>query len=150
MIHYRCLWSSHERLVVQLTCASKTYRSPLNKEGKWSQKLLLTFFCLLTCAWCAAGLIILACPAGVFGQNCSKLCQCSGDQEQCHPVTGKCSCLPGYYGPRCGLSKYTVNLLLQPLANKTHLLFFSFFFFLIKQEVYWNNCGCGVHIWATL
>uniref|UniRef100_A0A3Q2SQ93 EGF-like and EMI domain containing 1 n=1 Tax=Fundulus heteroclitus TaxID=8078 RepID=A0A3Q2SQ93_FUNHE len=44
-----------------------------------------------------------ACLVGTFGQNCSQLCRCSGPQEQCDPVTGKCSCSPGYYGPRCEL-----------------------------------------------
>lgn len=51
--------------------------------------------------------VILACPAAMFGNNCSQLCQCSGDHEQCHPVTGNCSCLPGYYGTSCELREYT-------------------------------------------
>lgn len=45
----------------------------------------------------------------MFGQNCSKPCRCPGEREQCHPVTGKCSCLPGYYGARCELREYSMR-----------------------------------------
>uniref|UniRef100_A0A663MES8 Multiple EGF like domains 6 n=1 Tax=Athene cunicularia TaxID=194338 RepID=A0A663MES8_ATHCN len=44
-----------------------------------------------------------ACPPGTYGKNCNRVCQCSAENEECHPVTGDCACRPGYYGARCNV-----------------------------------------------
>ena len=41
-----------------------------------------------------------ACPAGTYGSGCQHACTCLHHGE-CDPVTGTCSCRPGYHGDRC-------------------------------------------------
>ncbi|XP_026917276.1 multiple epidermal growth factor-like domains protein 6 [Acinonyx jubatus] len=43
------------------------------------------------------------CPPGTYGKDCKQVCQCSAENEKCHPVTGRYTCLPGYHGNRCHL-----------------------------------------------
>uniref|UniRef100_G1PLR7 EGF-like domain-containing protein n=1 Tax=Myotis lucifugus TaxID=59463 RepID=G1PLR7_MYOLU len=43
------------------------------------------------------------CPPGTYGKDCKQVCQCSAEKEDCHPVTGRCTCLPGYHGNHCHL-----------------------------------------------
>lgn len=43
--------------------------------------------------------LILVCPAGFYGMNCSKECECRGNP--CHPVSGMCFCPPGLTGQHC-------------------------------------------------
>ncbi|XP_032691969.1 protein draper-like [Lontra canadensis] len=43
------------------------------------------------------------CPPGTYGKDCKQVCQCSAENEECHLVTGRCTCLPGYHGNRCHL-----------------------------------------------
>lgn len=62
--------------------------------------------------------IFSACAADTFGVNCSQRCRCSADREQCHPVTGKCSCVAGYYGPRCELRESAVHITVPPNIGK--------------------------------
>ncbi|EFB13386.1 hypothetical protein PANDA_005701 [Ailuropoda melanoleuca] len=42
-------------------------------------------------------------PPGTYGKDCKQVCRCSAENEECHPVTGRCTCLPGYHGNRCHL-----------------------------------------------
>ncbi|CAL1536343.1 unnamed protein product [Lymnaea stagnalis] len=44
-----------------------------------------------------------SCPAGWYGPECNKKCQCSDPGEACLVMTGGCSsgCAPGYYGESC-------------------------------------------------
>ena len=46
------------------------------------------------------------CESGRFGPNCGHTCQCGEHSDGCDPVSGCCSCRPGYYGPQCNLGKY--------------------------------------------
>lgn len=41
-----------------------------------------------------------ACPAGRFGQRCQMECVCENNSH-CDPVSGRCSCAPGWTGPHC-------------------------------------------------
>lgn len=76
--------------------------------GKLAQALKVISVCFVSFS---DVLSFSVCPQGRFGLNCSQVCTCSGDQYSCHHVTGKCSCLPGYYGNRCHLSKmHSANL----------------------------------------
>ena len=43
---------------------------------------------------------IPACPGGTYGANCQHECKCSNHGE-CDPVSGACTCLPGWHGERC-------------------------------------------------
>ncbi|PVD20375.1 hypothetical protein C0Q70_18529 [Pomacea canaliculata] len=40
------------------------------------------------------------CPEGMYGINCSNLCQCL-NSGSCDPETGYCKCLPGFKGRLC-------------------------------------------------
>ncbi|CAL1536344.1 unnamed protein product [Lymnaea stagnalis] len=44
-----------------------------------------------------------SCPAGWYGPECNKKCQCSDPGEACLVMTGGCSsgCAPGYHGDSC-------------------------------------------------
>lgn len=48
------------------------------------------------------------CPPGTYGEDCNQVCQCSARNEDCHPVTGRCTCLPGYHGNHCQFRKYSL------------------------------------------
>lgn len=39
------------------------------------------------------------CPDGVWGNNCSELCDCFNGAS-CNHITGECECKPGYTGDR--------------------------------------------------
>lgn len=43
------------------------------------------------------------CPAGMFGERCSRQCTCLPGRESspCNGVDGSCHCLPGYTGSSC-------------------------------------------------
>ena len=45
----------------------------------------------------------IACPVGMFGENCSQGCHCVAEHESspCENTDGTCHCLPGYTGPSC-------------------------------------------------
>lgn len=80
---------------------------------------------LMLCCCVVLFVIFSACPADTFGVNCSHRCRCSADRELCHPVTGKCSCGPGYYGPRCELRESAVHVTVSSDANKRLLYLFT-------------------------
>ena len=44
--------------------------------------------------------ITVECTYGHYGVGCEQICSCPVNQ-QCHHVTGKCSCLPGKMGIHC-------------------------------------------------
>ena len=52
---------------------------------------------------CNEATCILACPAGMFGERCSRQCTCLPGRESspCDGVDGSCHCLPGYTGSSC-------------------------------------------------
>ncbi|XP_010833580.1 PREDICTED: EGF-like and EMI domain-containing protein 1 [Bison bison bison] len=62
-------------------------------DGLWGSA------CQFFCGPCENGV----CPPGTYGKDCKQVCQCSAENEECHPVTGRCTCLPGYHGNRCHL-----------------------------------------------
>jgi hypothetical protein len=41
---------------------------------------------------------------GTYGQDCELKCPCE-NRAQCHHVTGKCECAPGYTGEQCEIGK---------------------------------------------
>ena len=41
------------------------------------------------------------CPLGKFGRGCNQTCTC--ENGACDPVSGVCSCIPGYHGSSCNL-----------------------------------------------
>ena len=41
-----------------------------------------------------------ACPAGLYGDRCSRVCECR-DISECSTITGQCDCQPGYSGITC-------------------------------------------------
>ena len=43
---------------------------------------------------------VSACPVGWFGQGCQLKCVCENNAH-CHPVTGRCTCAPGWTGHSC-------------------------------------------------
>ena len=45
----------------------------------------------------------LGCEGGGWGLDCQEVCTCQHG-AWCHPVTGDCSCTPGYQGDSCQLS----------------------------------------------
>lgn len=49
------------------------------------------FFPLFPCA---------ACPSGRFGQGCQMKCVCENN-ARCDPVSGRCTCAPGWTGHNC-------------------------------------------------
>ena len=40
------------------------------------------------------------CPGGTYGESCINICD-EGCDGPCHPINGRCSCLPGYHGNQC-------------------------------------------------
>ena len=48
------------------------------------------------------------CPAGRFGQGCQLKCVCE-NSGRCHPITGRCTCAPGWTGHNC--KKGTADML---------------------------------------
>ena len=58
-----------------------------------------------------------ACLPGTFGQNCNRVCQCSQTNQLCHPVSGSCYCAPGFHGPKCDQSMYSIMFI--PLRHDT-------------------------------
>lgn len=53
---------------------------------------------------CNPAIFLLECNQGQFGSNCANTCDCDGDTP-CHPVSGRCLCVPGKMGTRCDISK---------------------------------------------
>ena len=43
--------------------------------------------------------VLTGCPSGKFGRGCTQACSCIGGS--CDPISGFCSCDPGYHGDRC-------------------------------------------------
>lgn len=41
-----------------------------------------------------------ACPSGRFGQGCQMKCVCENN-ARCDPVSGRCTCAPGWTGHNC-------------------------------------------------
>lgn len=42
------------------------------------------------------------CFNNTYGPNCTYQCQCNfNNTVSCHPVTGNCTCSPGWADPRC-------------------------------------------------
>ena len=50
---------------------------------------------------------------GSYGQDCKQKCPCE-NRAQCHHVTGKCACAPGYMGERCEHGKYNMVSIATP------------------------------------
>ena len=50
----------------------------------------------------------LPCRTSTYGKGCMQPCQCK--HGSCHPVTGQCTCQPGYQGPKCDLPCKVSNL----------------------------------------
>jgi len=45
------------------------------------------------------------CGVGYFGFQCGQLCGCENN-AMCNPVTGACTCEPGWSGPLCKQRTY--------------------------------------------
>ncbi|XP_023609681.1 multiple epidermal growth factor-like domains protein 6 [Myotis lucifugus] len=56
------------------------------------------------------------CPPGTYGKDCKQVCQCSAEKEDCHPVTGRCTCLPGYHGNHCHLVRFSKKFKVVPYS----------------------------------
>lgn len=60
----------------------------------------------VTDMWLDSGFWYFAeCPPGFYGASCGRRCQCRNGAN-CDPVTGQCSCQPGYTGYFCQKGKY--------------------------------------------
>lgn len=56
-------------------------------------------------------LLLIACPSGTFGEECSEKCSDSCRGKKCNEITGKCTdgCLPGKTGAHCDESKHITS-----------------------------------------
>lgn len=72
---------------------------------------LTTKYMLTTEAICCSGLVpyndtapfcMKGCNPGLYGDNCSLVCNCTGNTEQdCDLITGQCKCKDGWTGSNC-------------------------------------------------
>lgn len=53
------------------------------------------------------------CPAGWFGLGCHMRCSCAND-GLCHPVTGRCTCAPGWTGRSCQRGRWPLSSIHPP------------------------------------
>ncbi|KAL3836099.1 hypothetical protein ACJMK2_021552, partial [Sinanodonta woodiana] len=42
-----------------------------------------------------------SCRNGLYGLQCSHLCQCAPRASTCNPIDGSCECSQGYTGEHC-------------------------------------------------
>ena len=76
-------------------------------------------YCLfLLSVCCSVCFSASVCPAGTHGLMCSDHCKCENHGE-CHPVTGQCTCFPGFHGRFC---------------EKGNLFFSSTVFYIVSWE----------------
>ena len=87
-------------------------------------------YCLfLLSVCCSVCFSASVCPAGTHGLMCSDHCKCENHGE-CHPVTGQCTCFPGFHGRFC---------------EKGNLFFSSTVFYIVSREeklVIWPRNIC--------
>lgn len=93
------------RVFVLLDSSADCVRT-VSKSGR-SVSQILTHFSCIWCFWIA---LCLVCPAGRFGMGCQLRCTCDNG-GRCHPVTGRCSCPPGWMGHSCRKGMFYVFLL---------------------------------------
>ena len=74
-----------------------TCQCELGFGGKDCSKcnVIITFWILNHCTFC-----VPVCEPGLWGPDCSRTCPCKNGAT-CDPVSGDCTCTPGYHGALC-------------------------------------------------
>lgn len=49
----------------------------------------------------------VGCQDGTYGEDCSQICNCTGQNFICHHLTGKCVCKPGHKGKHCSRGQFS-------------------------------------------
>ncbi|KAM9089936.1 uncharacterized protein AAG666_014199 [Megaptera novaeangliae] len=75
-------------------------REPLIRNVRAAAKTRIRVSVVGEVCTCSGGWIRTVCGKGTNGKDCKQVCQCSAENEECHPITGRCTCLPGYHGNR--------------------------------------------------